>query len=77
VVVLEAPDLGARRLGLHVIMDVPTHSYEFFPTPVLWPLAAWKFDGRQWMTPGILVPNFVVLILLYGLWFLSHARRPS
>lgn len=30
-------ELGAW--GLHVIMDVPTHSYAFFPTPVLWPLA--------------------------------------
>jgi hypothetical protein len=66
-------ELGAW--GLHVIMDVPTHSYEFFPTPVLWPLAAWKFDGWQWMTPVILVPNFVVLVLVYGVWFLSRARR--
>jgi hypothetical protein len=68
-------ELGAW--GLHVLMDVATHSDMFFPTPVLWPLAAWKFDGWPWMTPGILVPNFVILILLYGGWFFSRLRRPS
>lgn len=68
-------ELGAW--GLHVLMDVPTHSYTFFPTPVLWPLVAWKFDGWPWMTPGILVPNFVVLALLYGGWFLQRVRRKS
>ena len=36
--------------GLHVLVDVPTHSHAFFATPVLWPLIGWKFDGWQWMT---------------------------
>lgn len=68
-------ELGAW--GLHVIMDVPTHSSMFFPTPLWWPLAAWKFDGWPWMTPGILVPNVVILVILYGGWFLSRLRRSS
>jgi len=59
--------------GLHVVMDVPTHSYALFPTPVFWPIAQWKFDGWQWMTPDILVPNYVLLFLLYG-WFFARRR---
>jgi len=54
--------------GLHVLVDVPTHSSAFFPTPVLWPIVDWKFNGWQWMAPAILIPNYVLLGLFY-MWF--------
>lgn len=60
--------------GLHVLLDVPTHSYAFFPTPVLWPLFAWKFNGWQWTTPHILIPDFVLLSALYA-WYLLQPHR--
>ena len=66
-------ELGAW--GLHVLVDIPTHSFAFFPTPFLWPLSDWKFDGWQWSQPVILIPNFTVLFLLYG-WFLLQQARP-
>src|SRR5689334_12841276 len=62
-------ELGAW--GLHILADVPLHTYAFFPTPVLWPLSNWKFDGWQWTTPGVLLSNFVLLALLYA-WFIRH-----
>ena len=62
--------------GLHILIDVPTHSYAFFPTPILWPLIDWKFDGWQWNTPTILIPNFVILLLLYA-WYLSKLYRAT
>jgi len=65
-------ELGAW--GLHVLVDVPTHSYAFFPTPILWPLFNWKFDGWQWTTPTILVPNCVLLAMVYA-WYLSNPYR--
>jgi hypothetical protein len=73
-------ELGAW--GLHVLVDVPTHSSSFFPTPVFWPLFSWTFDGWQWMNPVILVPNYVLLALCYA-WFMSqlvragNSRRPK
>ena len=65
-------ELGAW--GLHVLVDVPTHSYAFFPTPILWPLFNWKFDGWQWTTPTILIPNFVLLAMVYA-WYLANPYR--
>ncbi len=62
--------------GLHVLVDIPTHSFAFFPTPFLWPLSDWRFDGWQWNTHTILIPNFVVLSLLSA-WFLWRAYRPQ
>jgi hypothetical protein len=66
---LKRPVWELSAWGLHVLLDVPTHSYAFFPTPVLWPLFAWKFNGWQWSTPNILIPNLVLLSLLYA-WYL-------
>ena len=67
-------ELGAW--GLHVLVDIPTHSFAFFPTPFLWPLFDWKFDGWQWNQSAILIPNFTVLFLCYG-WFLLQLGRPA
>ncbi|MDK2743907.1 MAG: hypothetical protein NDI90_13410 [Nitrospira sp. BO4] len=69
--ILKRPVWELGAWGLHVLADVPLHSYAFFPTPVLWPLSNWKFDGWQWMTPGILIINFSLLSLLYA-WFIRH-----
>lgn len=66
-------ELGAW--GLHVLIDIPTHSFAFFPTPFLWPLSDWKFDGWQWSQSAILIPNFTLLLLLY-VWFLLQQGRP-
>ena len=71
---LKRPVWELSAWGLHVLVDVPTHSHAFFPTPALWPLFDWKFNGWQWMTPTILVPNFVLLFLLYA-WYLSQPYR--
>jgi hypothetical protein len=62
--------------GLHVLVDVPTHSFAFFPTPVFWPLSNWKFDGWQWMTPAILVSNYLLLAICYAWFAFRSARHP-
>ena len=62
--------------GLHVLVDVPTHSFAFFPTPVFWPLSNWKFDGWQWMTPAILVTNYILLLIGY-VWFAVYVARAT
>jgi hypothetical protein len=54
--------------GLHILFDIPTHSYKFFPTPFLWPLSSFKFNGWHWVSPWIFWPNVAILLLLY-LWF--------
>lgn len=66
-------ELGAW--GLHVLVDIPTHSFDFLPTPFLWPLSDWKFDGWPWSQSAILIPNFTLLLLLYG-WFLLQQGHP-
>lgn len=71
---LKRPVWELAAWGLHVLVDIPTHSLDFFPTPVFWPLSDWTFDGWQWMTPTILVPNYLTLALLYA-WYLFRRDR--
>ncbi|UCE25151.1 MAG: hypothetical protein JSU74_03635 [Candidatus Zixiibacteriota bacterium] len=59
--------------GIHIIIDIPTHSIELFPTPFLWPISSFKVDGLGWDNPYILVPNFTLLLIVYLTWW--YRRR--
>lgn len=51
--------------GLHILIDIPTHSFRFFPTPFLWPLSDYKFDGISWATPWFMLLNYGALITVF------------
>ncbi len=50
---------------LHILIDIPTHSYQFYPTPFLWPISDWKFNGLSWATSWFLIINYAVIIIVY------------
>lgn len=60
-------DLPLAMIGwpLHIIMDIPTHSYKFYPTPFLWPFSNWKFNGFSWGQLWFIVLNYGMLILAF------------
>jgi len=63
--------------GLHVLIDIPTHSFALFPTPFLWPLSDFKVDGIGWDSPLVLVPNYALLVIFYSLWLCRRRKRKS
>ena len=62
---------------LHILVDIPTHSNGFFPTPFLWPLSDFSVNGIPWAHPVIFIPNLIVLIVLYAYWYKKRKRGPS
>lgn len=50
---------------MHILMDIPTHTYKFFPTPFLWPFSDFKISGFSWGTPWFLVLNYSAIIFVY------------
>lgn len=68
------PELGAW--GLHIVVDIFTHSEAFFPTPFLWPLSDARVDGVPWSDPRIFFSNMVLLAALYG-WFYYQRRKAA
>ena len=55
--------------GLHIIIDIPTHSFKLFPTPFLWPISDFKINGIPWDNSIILIPNILLLVIFYIFWF--------
>lgn len=61
--------------ALHIAIDLPTHSLSFFPTPFLWPISNVRVDGHPWSDPIIFVPNVVLLLVVYSVYFLRKRRN--
>ena len=61
--------------AIHVLVDIPTHSLDLFPTPFLWPVSDYRFDGIGWNNAIVMIPNIVLLGTVYGLWM--YRRKGS
>ena len=59
----------------HILIDIPTHSYRFYPTPALWPLSEWRFDGFSWGTPWFLITDYLAILAVY-FFFLRRRQKP-
>ena len=49
----------------HIILDFFTHSIEYFPTPIFWPISDYRFDGVPWSNPYIMIINFIGIFLIF------------
>ena len=60
----------------HIWTDIPSHTIQFFPTPVFHPFSDLMFDGIRWSTPWFWFTN---MALLAGTWtfILYHERKLS
>ena len=61
--------------GLHILIDIPTHSTELFPTPFLWPLSDFKINGIAWHNPIVIGLNILLLLGSYSLWLRQRKRN--
>jgi hypothetical protein len=63
---------------LHILIDIPSHSFAFFPTPFLWPVSDFKIDGIGWGNPIIFFPNVAILVILYAFfWYKKRKKSKS
>ncbi|MBI2450808.1 MAG: metal-dependent hydrolase [Parcubacteria group bacterium] len=68
-------ELGAWLL--HILIDIPTHSYKFFPTPFLWPVSSWKFNGIIWGTRWFIIANYLLLVIVYIILYIYKRRNQN
>ena len=62
---------------LHILIDIPSHSLRFFPTPFLWPVSSYQFDGISWANRWFMLSNYSALALAYLLLWGSGRRAPK
>ena len=49
----------------HIILDFFTHSIEYFPTPIFWPISDYRFDGIPWSNSYIMISNIICIFLVF------------
>jgi hypothetical protein len=59
----------------HIVIDVFTHSTDYYPAPALYPITERGFDGLAWNLPWFLALNYAALSLTC-LW-LVLTRKPA
>lgn len=62
---------------LHIAIDIPTHSYAFYPTPFLWPLSDIKLNGFSWASPWFMAVNYTAIIVAYIILWHSGKKKIS
>jgi len=59
----------------HIVIDVFTHSSQFYPSPVLYPFTMRGFDGLAWNTPWFIAVNYASLAVVW-VCLLRTRNRP-
>ena len=60
----------------HILIDVFTHSADFFPSPVLYPITQRGFDGIAWNAPWFMALNYTALAVT-AIWLWFRLCRPD
>ncbi len=55
--------------GLHILLDIFTHTDKFFPTPIFWPFSRFHFSGIAWANKWFMAFNYGVLAFLYLVFY--------
>src|SRR3989344_4044520 len=61
---------------LHILIDIPTHNEQSFPTPFLWPISGYHFDGISWGTPWFMILNYSFLAIAY-VWIYTQNGKSN
>ena len=61
----------------HIVIDVFTHSADFYAVPVLYPFTQRGFDGLAWNTPWFLALNYVAMALAAGWLVATRPKSPT
>ncbi len=69
------PFLPMLAWPFHILLDIPTHSTAFFPTPFLWPIAHPHVHGVPWSHPYIFFPNWALIVAAYSIWWYTERKK--
>ncbi|HAG27576.1 TPA: hypothetical protein DCG61_02245 [Patescibacteria group bacterium] len=62
--------------GFHVLLDIPFHTPEFYPTPFLFPLSSYTLPfGISWGTPVVWIAIWVVVLLWLGILYKQRNNK--
>ncbi len=73
--IFKRPRLEMLGWLLHILIDIPSHSINFFPTPFLFPLSNYRFPyGIAWSNQIFMIVNYSLLLLVF-LYFSFRKKK--
>ena len=60
---------------MHILIDIPTHPIDFYPTPFLWPISDYRFSGLNWEEPKFMIINILATILVLLAFRLKKQKK--
>jgi hypothetical protein len=74
--VARRPVIGMLGWLMHILIDIPTHSFSYYATRFLWPVSNFRVDGIAWWTPWFWAATYVALAAVYfALWRTGRLLR--
>lgn len=62
--------------GLHILLDIPSHPIEFFPTPFLFPISNYHFPyGVHWSSPIFMIINYSLLVIIFAIFIFKKNKK--
>lgn len=65
---------------LHILIDIPSHTLAFYPTPFLFPISNYKFPyGIQWSSAWFMIINYSLLLVVWGRFLVKDliVKKPN
>ena len=62
---------------IHILIDIPTHSRDFLPTPFLWPVSEWVFPGISWGTSWFMILNWSLIAFCLTLVIILRKKKST
>ena len=59
----------------HVLIDIPTHSADYYAVPLFYPIGDYAFDGVAWHEPWLMAANYAALIAVYAWLFRQYHAK--
>lgn len=63
--------------GIHVFIDIFSHTFDFFATPFLFPISDFEVSIISWAHPGFMIVNYSLLLILYFFALLGRQASTS
>jgi hypothetical protein len=60
---------------LHILADIPTHTYKFYPTPIFWPISHFTVSGFPWSQWWFLALDYSLLVMTFVYLFRGQGSK--
>ena len=75
--IYKRPVIAMLGWGLHILIDIFTHSAQFYPTPFLFPISSYRFlHGIAWSNQWFMIINYSALLLVFLYFLLRKKNSP-